>query len=233
MKRFVFLYSFFILFTAAAFAQPFGRKNEFTHGDSLRGSIGQGRDWWDVTYYDIHPEFNFNDSTIKGYCTLSFRVLKSKNLMQIDLQEPLVIDSCILLYGGNKRGNPLTFGRDGNAWFIMDVPPLAAESKNELQVYYHGKPRVAKHPPWDGGLIWKKDKNNNPWVSIACQGLGASVWYPCKDHQSDEADSAALHITCADNLVGVGNGRLRSITKNNNGTSTYTWVVTEPINNYC
>jgi aminopeptidase N len=100
-------------------------------------------------------------------------------------------------------------------------------------VYYHGKPRIAKNPPWDGGVIWTKDKNGFPWITVACQGLGASVWYPCKDHQSDEPDSAELHITAPLDLVSVSNGRLRSKVDNKDGTSTYSWAVVNPINNYC
>ncbi|MGZ3942966.1 MAG: M1 family metallopeptidase, partial [Bacteroidia bacterium] len=127
----------------------------------------------------------------------------------------------------------ITAKRDGNVLFFNELPKQEINSINQLIVYYHGKPRVAKHPPWDGGLILKKDKNNNPWMSIACQGLGASVWYPCKDHQSDEPDSAALHITCPDTLVAVGNGRLRSKIQNKDKTTTYNWAVTSPINSYC
>ena len=103
-----------------------------------------------------------------------------------------------------------------------------------LKLHYHGKPVIAVRPPWlPGGLIWKKDKLNRPWVSIACQGQGASVWYPCKDHQADEPDSAEMHITCPDSLMCVGNGRYRGKTMNNDGTATYDWAVINPINNYC
>ena len=102
-----------------------------------------------------------------------------------------------------------------------------------ITIYYHGKPRIAKRPPWDGGLVMKKDKNKNPFVTIACQGLGASVWYPCKDHQSDEPDSAEMHITCPDSLFCVGNGRFRGKTANGDGTATFDWAVVNPINNYC
>lgn len=232
MKNFL-LFIFIFLAGLYSSAQPLNKKTGFAHADSLRGSIGPGRDWWDVTHYDIHTDFHFSDSTIAGYCTISFNVLKARNLMQVDLQEPLTIDSCILLYGQNKKGAALAYRRDGNAWFITGIPPLAAGTTNQLYVYYHGKPQIAKHAPWDGGLVWKKDQNGNPWMSIACQGLGASVWYPCKDHQSDEPDSAALHITCPGNLTAVGNGRLRTVVKNTNGTSTYSWAVTEPINSYC
>jgi aminopeptidase N len=116
------------------------------------------------------------------------------------------------------------------------VHPALASSKSGvyyLTVRFHGKPRIARRPPWDGGLIWKKDKEKRPWVTVACQGLGASVWYPCKDSQVDEPDSAEMHITVPDTLMCVGNGHYRGKINNNNGTATYDWAVVNPINNYC
>ena len=157
--------------------------------------------------------------------------------MQIDLQEPMVLDSVKCFIGSNKVNlSSNSFIKEGNAYFInlpnleKQVPKL--NNENFLSVYYHGKPTIAKRAPWDGGLIWKKDKNNNPWVSIACQGLGASVWYPCKDHQNDEPDSAEMHITIPDTLVCIGNGRLRDKKINGDGTVTFDWAVVNPINNY-
>src|SRR5690606_29980039 len=98
---------------------------------------------------------------------------------------------------------------------------------------YHGIPRAAKSPPWDGGWIWRKDAQGNPWMSVACQGLGASVWYPCKDHQSDEPENGAnLRITVPDSLQAIGNGRLRGTVKNADGTTTWNWQVKSPINTY-
>ncbi len=104
------------------------------------------------------------------------------------------------------------------------MPAQGSDTSGSVLVYYHGKPREAVKPPWDGGWIWTKDSLGRPWMSVACQGLGASVWYPCKDHQSDEPDNgASLTITVADTLVAVGNGRLTQTEKHNNGTTTYTW----------
>jgi aminopeptidase N len=125
----------------------------------------------------------------------------------------------------------LAVKHDGNAWFVT-MPSVPAQSVQTLEVSFHGKPREAVRAPWDGGWIWSKDKQGRPWMTVACQGLGASVWYPCKDHQSDEPDSgASLSITVPDTLVAVGNGRLAGKTTNN-GTATYTWQVKNPINNY-
>ena len=227
------IFIFFILYSPISIGQ-------FTHADSLRGSYGPARSWWDVTKYDLHVKFNLEDSSISGWNIITFKVLKKGNLMQIDLQEPLVIDSIFEINEtpsepkrtAYKKEKVKSYYKDGNAYFVSTTNNNL-QTTNKLIVYYHGKPHVAKKAPWDGGIIWARDKNKNPWISIACQGLGASVWYPCKDHQSDEPDSAELHITAPSELVSVGNGRLRSKIDNKDGTSTYSWAVVNPINNYC
>jgi len=215
-------------------AQPLKPLKPFTHADTLRGTYGPSRDWWDVLKYDLHVKFNIEDSTISGYNIIQFKVLKKGDVMQIDLQEPMILDSIVYrkrLENGSvtkKIDNPR---KDGNAYFFRFEHDIRL-SGGFFTVYYHGKPSIARRPPWDGGLIWKKDKNNNPWVSIACQGLGASVWYPCKDHQADEPDSAEMHITIPDTLMCVGNGRYRGKIDNGDGTATYDWAVVNPINSY-
>ncbi len=217
-------------------AQPLKKQPVFTHADTLRGTYGPARDWWDVLKYDLHVKFNIGDSTISGWNNIQFKVLKNGDRMQIDLQEPMILDSVISAklneHGGFTYAR-FDFTRDGNAYFISPMNNFKPKTKYYVTVYYHGKPRIAKRPPWDGGLIWKKDKNKNPWVTIACQGLGASVWYPCKDHQADEPDSAEMHITVPDTLMCVGNGRYRGKVLNDDGTATYDWAVVNPINNYC
>lgn len=154
-----------------------------------------------------------------------------------------MIDSVILenQNGSNKK---LNFTRDGNAWLVSleiarhlvkgDVAHLnyLPAKGSDLIIYYHGKPKVAKNAPWDGGFVWKRDSTGNPWIAVACQGLGASVWYPCKDYEGDEPDSAEMHFTVPAPLVAVSNGRLKSIKNNADGNSEYTWAVVNPINNY-
>ena len=227
------IFIFFIFYSSISIGQ-------FTHADSLRGSYGPARSWWDVTKYDLHVKFNLEDSSISGWNIITFKVLKKGNLMQIDLQEPLVIDSIFEINEtpsepkrtAYKKEKVKSYYKDGNAYFVSTTNNNL-QTTNKLIVYYHGKPHVAKNAPWDGGIVWARDKNKNPLISIACEGLGASVWYPCKDHQSDEPDSAELHITSPSELVSVSNGRLRSKIDNKDGTSTYSWAVVNPINNYC
>ena len=243
MKKILFVFSFSQFIIINCFSQNLKQTAGLTHADTLRGTYGPTRDWWDVLKYDLHVKFNIGDSTISGYNIIQFKVLKKGDVMQIDLQEPMIVDSCFITiktssnqskrgewWYSKKRIEIIT--KDGNAYFIKIPDGINLSSNSQLTVYYHGKPRAAVRPPWDGGLIWKKDKNKNPWVSIACQGLGASVWYPCKDHQSDEPDSAEMHITIPDTLMCVGNGRYRGKIINGDGTATYNWAVVNPINNY-
>lgn len=224
-------YSLFIINSLQA--QPLKQSKGFNRADTLRGTYGPSRDWWDVTKYDLHVKFNLSDSSISGYNVIQFKRLKKGDVMQIDLQEPMILDSIIASFQDNYTliKMNLPFKKDGNAYFFA-TNNYKPQTTNFLTFYYHGKPRVAIRPPWDGGLIMKKDKNNNPFVSLACQGLGASVWYPCKDHQADEPDSAAMHITIPDSLMCIGNGRLRGKINNGDGTATYNWAVTNPINSY-
>ncbi len=233
---------YFLLFTSSE-AQPLNQKKVFTHADTLRGTYGPSRDWWDVLKYDLHVKFNIPDSTISGYNVIQFKVLKKGDVMQIDLQEPMILDSMTITFASAfskdrktktsvlERYAKADIKKNGNAYFI-NAENFKPQTTNYLTVYYHGKPRIARRPPWDGGLIWRKSKDGSPWVSIACQGLGASVWYPCKDHQSDEPDSAEMHITIPDTLMCVGNGHYRGKKNNNDGTATYDWAVVNPINSY-
>ena len=214
-----------------SFAQPLSGNKPITHADSLRGTYGATRDWWDVLKYDLHVTFNIKDSSINGYNVMQFKVLKKENLMQIDLQEPMVLDSIVYSDQSGKQVKINPVKNDGNAYFFS-FGNNKLQNTNYVTVFYHGKPTIAVRPPWDGGLIWAKDINKSPFVSVACQGLGASVWYPCKDHQADEPDSAEMHITIPDSLVCVGNGKFRGKINNNNGTATYDWAVVNPINNY-
>jgi aminopeptidase N len=198
----------------------------FSHADTLRGSNGPSRSWWDVSFYDLHVKVNPADSSIVGYNAITYRVLRPATEMQIDLQLPLVVDSIV------QDGRVLMARRDSNAFFISLVAPQPARALKTITVYYHGKPVVAVRPPWDGGFVWARDSLTRDWVVTANEGLGASVWWPNKDYLADEPDSQRVAITVPDTLFDVSNGRLRSTTRNSDGTTSYEWFVRNPINNY-
>jgi len=206
---------------------------QHTHQDTLRGTIGSERAWWDVLHYDLSVTPDYTSKSITGRTTIQYKVLPNQksDYLQIDLQQPLKIDT--LFYDDklyiNYPAKP--YYNEGNVWHIP-LPKAQVNSVHSITVAYHGNPRVAVMPPWDGGWIFTKDEKGRPWMTVACQGLGASVWYPCKDHQSDEPDNGAtLSITVVDSLVAVGNGRLKE-KKSINGLTTWTWEVKNPINNY-
>ena len=215
----------FITFTANSQDTP----KTFTQADTLRGTLTPEREWWDVLRYDITVEPDFQSKTIKGSNKIRYKTLKDKHplVMQIDLQEPLKIDSIIL--NNNKN---LSFSRKGNAWFV-NTENSALNSINEIAIYYQGKPREAIRAPWDGGWTFTKDSLQRPWMTVTSQGLGASVWYPNKDHQSDEPnEGASLTMIVPNEMVGVANGRLQEKKSISDKKTSYTWAVENPINNY-
>ena len=228
-KTILFLFLTFMIFQEALSQD----KKIFTHADTLRGSDTPQREWWDVIFYDLHVKIHPEDSSISGYNGITYQVIKASspdgpagNEMQIDLMTPLVIDSIL------QDGRALPYRRDGNAFFVMTAMQQPVGSYQTVTVYYHGRPRVAKNPPWDGGFIWKRDSLGNLWIATACQGVGASIWWPNKDLQADEPDSQRIAVTVPDTLVDVSNGRLRKRSLNSDGTMTYEWFVRNPINNY-
>jgi aminopeptidase N len=197
----------------------------FTRADTLRGSITPERAWWDVTFYDLHIRLDPSDSAVRGRNAITYRITGKARDMQIDLQEPLRVDSVV------QAGRRLTARREGNAFFVRPNGRQRVGETATVTVYYSGRPQVAENPPWDGGLIWSRGSGGEPWISVACQELGASVWWPTKDTQADEPDSQRVALTVPDSLQALANGRLRSVERGPDGT-TYEWFVSDPINTY-
>ena len=200
-------------------------KSEFTKQDTLRGSITPERIWWDLTYYHLEVKVNPDKKFISGKNTIKYKVLSVYNTMQVDLQAPLNITKV------TQDGKDLEVIHKGNAHFVKLMKEQVVGNTESIVVYYEGNPKEAVRAPWDGGFSWKKDKNDNHFVATSCQGLGASVWWPCKDHMYDEVESMRISITVPSNLMDVSNGRLESVEKKGAYT-TYNWFVENPINNY-
>jgi aminopeptidase N len=205
-----------------------GVAQSFTREDTLRGSITKERAWWDLKFYDIKVEVFPNEQSIQGSVDIRYTVLASQQVMQIDLQPPLTIVKIM------QGSDVLSFTKDGaNVYLITLVKPQQKGREETITIFYGGKPVVAKNPPWEGGLQWAKDSAGNHFIATSCQGLGASVWWPCKDHMYDEPEEGVtISVTVPGDLMDVSNGRLTETVENDNGTKTYIWTVQNPINNY-
>lgn len=212
--------------TESTIAQFFQPERDFTRQDTLRGSVTLERAWWDIVYYHLQVEVSPEDSTIYGSNLIRYEVLEGHDVMQIELQEPMEISAI------TQNGNSLNYKREEAVFFIqLEDNQIPGEVK-ELMVEFGGKPIVAAQPPWDGGLTWTRDSNGKPFIANANQGIGASVWWPNKDHPADEPDSLLMSVTVPEDLMDVSNGRLVGVDENNEGTKTWHWKVTNPINNY-
>ncbi|HYK12089.1 MAG TPA: M1 family metallopeptidase [Gemmatimonadales bacterium] len=196
----------------------------YTRADTLRGSNGPARAWWDASFYDLHVLVNPADSSVRGWNGITYKVLKPAQDMQIDLQTPLVADSII------QDRKKLASRRDGNAFFVtLKAVQRVGETKT-VTVYYHGQPGHDR--PRNPGFTWAHDSLGNLWIATSNELTGASIWWPLKDYAGDEPDSQRIAITVPDPLIDVSNGRLRSTTHHADQTTTYEWFVADPINTY-
>jgi aminopeptidase N len=197
----------------------------FSLNDTLHGQLNRYRSCYDVTFYNLNVEFNLNKKTISGFVDFYIKAVKPFDTLQIDLYSNLNIDSIVY---ENKK---LSYFRKYNAVFVIMTREIIPSENKKMTVFYHGKPVQAKRPPWEGGFVWSYDKNNNPWISVACEVNGASLWWPVKDHLTDEPDSMKLNFTIPSDLMCVSNGHLTDSTVKGRKT-TYRWKVTYPINTY-
>jgi len=197
-----------------------------SRADILRGSITPERAWWDVAHYHLDIKVDPNARTIFGTNTVEYRVLKPDTVMQIDLQPPMNITRI------TQDGKALEFRRDGNVFYVSLQKKQETGALNSIAVAFGGVPKVSKSPPWDGGLTWKKDENGKDFIASANQGDGASLWWPCKDHPADEPEHLLMSVNVPGHLTGVSNGRLKGIDEHADGTRTFHWYVSNPINHY-
>jgi len=198
---------------------------EFTRKDSLRGALLLERVWFDVDYYHLNLDVNPTSKLISGFNDVHFTVLSNSKVMQLDLFEHMIIDSIIY------RNETCAYFRDYDAFFIKFPETFKVGTQHQVRVYYHGSPIEALNPPWDGGFVWKEDTAGLPWVGVACQGMGASSWWPCKDHLSDKPDSVRVTCSVPKELRFVGNGNLESDFEEADKRIS-TWKVSYPINTY-
>ncbi|WP_316823277.1 M1 family metallopeptidase [Pedobacter gandavensis] len=226
MKKIIFLLFTLLGSHQLSKAQLLKAKHEFNRADTLRGTLSTLRSCYDINYYHLNVKVDIDQKFISGSNEFQFTATQDFNKLQFDLFANLKVEK--VLY----KNQELPFSREFNAVFVSFPQTIKKGSKESFTVFYAGNPIIAKTPPWDGGFIFSKDKSGNPWVSMACQGLGASSWWPTKDHQSDEVDSMMISISVPKGLQDVSNGRLRSIVEQPDGYTQYNWFVNNPINNY-
>ena len=199
----------------------------FTRKDSLRGGLRIERTCFDVKHYDLSLTVNPTEKTIVGQNEMTFRILSDTKKIQLDLFANMNVDSIIYQ---NKK---LKFNREFDAFFIDFENNLKQNSTQKIKIFFSGKPQIAKNAPWDGGFVYKKSQSGQPWIAVACQGDGASLWFPCKDTQTDEPDNGVnIHVAVPNGLMNVSNGRLQGSEDLKNGYTRWDWEVKNPINNY-
>ncbi len=210
----------FLLVAAYSYGQ------QFTHADSLRGALRPARTCYDVTFYDLGVKVDPATQKIAGTNGIHFLALQDFNRLQIDLFDNMQIDAV------TYQGQPLAFNRDAHAVFVDFPTTVQAQTRGVFEVAFSGTPIAAANAPWDGGFVWKKDGAGKPYVGVACEGTGASLWWPCKDYLGDEPDSMRITVTAPAGLMAVANGQLRSVKDLDAQWTQSEWFVSYPINNY-
>lgn len=226
MKKII-LISFLVFGVHNVLAQLTVAKEHFTRRDSLQGGLRPERTSFDVQRYDLNIKVDTDKKIIVGYNDITFKVIENTSKIQIDLFENMQIDSIV---HHNKK---LPFNREFLATFIQFPTPLQKGNQEKIRFYYSGSPVVAKRAPWDGGIVYSKDPSGKPWIGMACQGFGASCWFPVKDSQSDEPDfGASIKVAVPNGLMNVSNGRFLGSEDLKNGYTRWDWEVKNPINTY-
>lgn len=217
---------FFVLCSCSSLYARSANDSVYAQADTLRGMLSPLRTCYNVLVYDLDVKVDINEKYISGSNTIKFIAESDFQQLQIDLFENMQIQLV------EFETTSLKYTRKYNAVFINFPRMIKKGETTSLKIYYHGKPQPAIHPPWDGGFSWETDAEGNPWVGVSCQQLGASCWWPCKDHQSDEPDEMFICISVPSSLMAVSNGRLTKKTELQDGYTKYDWHVSYPINNY-
>ena len=226
LKKAFLLISLLLAAAHLASAQLLQSKAAYTRADSLRGGQLAARTCYDIQYYHLDVRLDPARQSISGSNLFRFAATQDFSRLQFDLFANLTVEQ--VLY----HGQAVPFTREANAVFVTFPQVIKQGSHDEFTVRYSGQPTVAKKAPWDGGLVFTKDAQGQPWVASACQGVGASIWWPTKDQQADEVDSMLISISVPTGLQDVSNGRLRRVVGLKDGYTRFDWAVRNPINNY-
>jgi aminopeptidase N len=190
------------------------------------GELSQEQASYDVSFYDLDVRVQPADSSIAGYVTTTARIVQPMRWFVLDLDPRLDVEEA------SEDDVALPFERRGDELWIDLQRTRQPGTSVTVRVEYGGIPRVAPNPPWDGGLTWARTAGGDPWIATSCQVTGADVWWPVKDHPSDEPDSMAIRFTVPEPLTAASNGRLRDVEEHGDGWRTFHWFVSTPINVY-
>ena len=196
-----------------------------TRNNHLMGFLNEYRASYDVTYYDINIDFNIENKSLDGFVTIKAKSLNDIDTLQVDLVKDLDIKKI------TYKNNELEYSREEDAVLVVFPNTIPNNTLFNFTVHYAGIPQGAINPPWAGGFTWSKDKDGRDWVAVSCEGEGARIWWPNKDHITEEPDSVKMSFTVPSDLMCVANGKLRNTIQNEEKT-TYEWFVNNPINNY-
>jgi len=179
----------------------------------------------DIRHYTIALAVDIPNKSINGYTTIDLNLSQAAPSLLFDLLNDYEIQKIWV----NNKVTPFTFAN--NLIVINPAAPVPA-GKVSVKVQYSGKPHVALRPPWEDGFTWATDSLKHPFIAITAEGGGGKIYFPCKDHPSDEPNEGVdMIITVPQDLVVAGPGLLVKVTKQK-GTATYHWKTSYSINNY-
>lgn len=220
------IFGFFLFISISIHAQTF---TSIVNNDKewVPINISKERYWWNLLHYKIAVTPDFSNKFISGTNKITFIAIETGKTMQLDLKDPMLIKRIVW------KGLTLPSTKEKNVYFVTFPRPVNKGETHAITIEFEGHPAEAVKPPFDNGWIWAKDEKGRPWISIACEGSGASIWLPCKEVLYDKPDNGVdFSITVPDTLTAVANGRLQNKVVNKNATTTYNWKVASPINNY-
>jgi len=186
---------------------------------------------YDVTFYDLAVTVHPDRRQISGTLGVEADVRDSLDVLVLNLDQRLSVERAWLT-GTPDRSLTVERRAEGNERWISLPQTKGPGDRLRVTVAYGGTPRVAPNPPWNGGFTWDAAPNGAPWIATSCQTAGADLWWPVKDHPSDEPDSMDIAFTVPDTLVAASNGRLEGVERASDSTKTFRWDVSTPINTY-
>lgn len=223
MKKIIFCLILISILSSKSIAQ-FG--SEDTGGHLLKEQAA-----YDVKFYSISLNIDPKEKSINGWVDVVVKTINPLQSLLLDLNSNYKVTS-IRWNDKDDKNEKLSFDHDSGKIKIYFPQEIDKGETIKVTIHYRGKPPVAKRPPWDDGFVWSKTPSGADWIGVTCQGGGADIWWPCKDHPSDEPDSLELNITVPENLICAANGKLIGESSNGDGTKTFNWFVSTPINNY-